>query len=143
MMYSTFQRLYPRQIALNTLQNFKQHLVARGKIILDLFVPWDALYENNQEEYSEREVSTPDGGKITIQSHNTANKFEQYLFCDAVYKKIMDGQVIAEENEKMHLCWYYRYEMELILEKQGFKNISYREEQFAQETHMIFVAESA
>lgn len=138
----SFQLLYPRQMAFNTLQNFKKHLVPGGKIILDLFVPWDALYENNQEEYSEREVSTPEGGRITIQSHNTANKFEQYLFCKAVYKKVMDDKVIAQENEEMHLCWYYRYEMELILEKQGFKNISYKEEKFAKETHMIFVAEN-
>ncbi len=39
---------------------------------------------------------------------------------------------------KMYLCWYYRYEMEFILEKYGFKNITYKEEFFRNENHMIY-----
>ncbi|MDP1724853.1 MAG: hypothetical protein Q8L85_09155 [Alphaproteobacteria bacterium] len=43
----------------------------------------------------------------------------------------------------MQISWYYRYEMELILEKHGFKNILYREEEFGGEMHMIFIAENS
>ena len=137
----SFQLLYPRLTAFHTLNNLKKHLQPGGKIILDLYVPWDALYENNQETFSEREVTSPDKSKIVIQSHNMANKYEQYLHCDALYKKMVNGRVIAEESEQMHISWYYRYEMELILEKYGFKNIDYQEAYFNNEAHMIFIAE--
>src|SRR5260221_7048799 len=56
----SFQLLYPRSSAFNTLQNFKNHLHVGAKLILDLFVPWDALRENNEEGFSEKEVRTPD-----------------------------------------------------------------------------------
>ncbi|MDP1724852.1 MAG: class I SAM-dependent methyltransferase [Alphaproteobacteria bacterium] len=72
----SFQLLYPRLTAFNVLKNFKKHLKLGGKIILDLFVPWDAMCENNQEEFTEREVLTPDSGKIIIKSHNITNKKE-------------------------------------------------------------------
>lgn len=138
----SFQLLYPRSAAFNTLQNFRKHLHVGGKLILDLFVPWDALYEKNEEKYDEREVSTPDGGVIKLKSHNRVNKYEQYCHSTTTYTKIINDKILAEENEKMYLCWYYRYEMELILEKYGFKNIAYKEEFFMNENHMIFTAEN-
>ena len=39
----------------------------------------------------------------------------------------------------MVICWYYLNEMERILEKLGFKNISYRKEYFRNEDHDIFI----
>lgn len=138
----SFQLLYPRSTAFNTLQNFKKHLHVGGKLILDLFVPWDALYKDNEEEFTEKEVNTPDGGIIKHKSHNRSNKYEQYCHSDSTYTKIVNDKVVAKEQEEMYLCWYYRYEMELILEKYGFKNITYKEEFFRNESHMIFIAES-
>lgn len=42
-------------------------------------------------------------------------------------------------NGRETLCWYYRHEMELILEKYGFKNITYHQKYFDDYQHMIFV----
>lgn len=137
----SFQLLYPRSTAFNTLQNLKKHLHVGGRLILDLFVPWDALYKDNEEEFTVKEVATPDGGIIEHKSHNRANKYKQYCHCDSTYTKIVNDKVVANEQEEMYLCWYYRYEMELILEKYGFKNIIYKEEFFRNENHMIFIAE--
>ena len=138
----SFQLLYPRSAAFNTLRNFRKHLHVGGKLILDLFVPWDALYKGNEEEFTEKEVHTSDGGIIKHQSHNRSNKYEQYCHSDSTYTKIVNDKVVAKEKEEMYLCWYYRYEMELILEKYGFKNITYKEEFFRNENHMIFIAEN-
>lgn len=138
----SFQLLFPREKAFCALINLKKHLKPKGKIILDLFVPWDVLYENNLEELSEKEVALPDGGKIIHRSHNVANKYEQSIFCDSVYTKIIGNKIVATEKEQMHLSWYYRYEVELILEKYGFTNIIYTKEYFGDDTHMIFIAES-
>ena len=138
----SFQLFYPRELAFQVLQNLKKHLQIGGKIILDLFVPWDALYENNEEEMTEKEVILSNGEIIKHKSHNKANKIEQYIFCDSVYTKTSNHKVIASENEHMYISWYYRYEMELILEKFGFQHVVSQEKFFSDENHMIFIAEA-
>ncbi len=137
----SFQLFYPRSTAFQALENFRNHLKSGGKLIMDLFVPWDALYENNEEESSEREIQTPDGGTIKSKYHNKTNKYEQFTASENKYIKILNDKVIGEEIEHMHICWYYCYEMELILEKYGFKNISMQERFLNNENHMTFIAE--
>lgn len=86
----SFQLLYPRSAAFNALQNLKKHLHVGGKLILDLFVPWDALCKNNEEEFTEKEVHIPDGGIIKHESHNRSNKYEQYSHSNSTYTKIVN-----------------------------------------------------
>jgi SAM-dependent methyltransferase len=76
----SFQLFYPRAVAFAALKNLKKHLKAGGKLILDLFIPWDALYENNEEEVSAKEIVMPAGDIIRHEAHNKANKYEQYFF---------------------------------------------------------------
>lgn len=136
----SYQLLYPRSVAYKALQNINKHLHPGGKLILDLFVPWEVLYENHEEKFSEKEVTLSDGGIIKHKSHNIANKYEQQYYDQSTYEKVINGKVVAQESEQINLCWYYRYEMELILEKFKFQNIQYLEEHFMNENHMVFVA---
>ncbi len=39
----------------------------------------------------------------------------------------------------MDITWYYRHEMELILEKYGFSDVSYTDIKWNDESHMIFI----
>lgn len=138
----SFQLFYPREIAFKVLQVFKNHLKPNGKLIMDLFVPWDALYKDNEEEFSEKEVTLPDGSIIRANHHNRADKYQQFITTESTYKKIVNGKFLKEENELLHICWYYQYEMELILEKYGFKNIKHVERFLNGENHMTFIAEN-
>lgn len=113
------------------------------KLVMDLFVPWDALWQNKEEEINNREVTTEDGSIIKIDNHSTANKYEQFILGKSTYTKLVDGKVMAQEKEQMYICWYYRYEMELILEKFGYTNIRYQERFLNNENQMTFIAESA
>jgi hypothetical protein len=74
--FGSFQLFYPRSNADRALKIFRDHLKPKGKLVMDLFVPWDALYENNEEEQSKREVKTSAGSVIKIHSHNITNKHE-------------------------------------------------------------------
>lgn len=139
--YGSFQLLYPRSSAHQTLVNLKKHLLPNGKLILDLFIPWEWLYENAEDQVSERQIEVDNKSIIKIKSHNKINKFEQYCFGKSTYTKLIDNKIVAEENEQMYLSWYFHYEMELILEKFGFKNISLEEQFFNNENHLIYTAE--
>lgn len=138
----SFQLLYPRAAAFKVLDRFKKHLRPKGRLIMDLFVPWDALSENNQQERGEREIQISDGSSIKCIYQNNANKQEQFIASENKYIKKLNDNIISEEIEHMHICWYYRYEMELILEKYGFKNISMQERFLNNENHMTFIAEN-
>lgn len=138
----SFQLFYPRTVAFTVLENIKQHLKPAGKLVMDLFVPWDALYENNDEEYAERSIKTAEGVVIQIKSHNKANKYKQFITSENKYTKTRDDQIIAEEPELLHINWYYHYEMELILEKYGFKNIKMHERILNNENYMTFITEN-
>lgn len=58
--FGSFQLFYPRNKAYQALEIFKKHLLPGGKLVMDLFVPWDALYENNVEEFSEKDTLIDD-----------------------------------------------------------------------------------
>lgn len=140
--FGSFQLFYPRSVAFHALEVLKAHLNPGGKLVMDLFVPWDVLYENNEEEISEREVKINDNSIISANSHSVANKHEQYILSDIKYNELINGSNISQEEERMYVCWYYRYEMELILEKFGFKNIRYNERYLNNSDHMTFIAEN-
>jgi hypothetical protein len=108
---------------------------------MDLFLPWDEIYENNEEERSEREVKTGDNSIIKINNHSAANKYEQFITSNTKYTEIIDGKIVNQEEEQMYIAWYYRYEMELILEKLGFKNICYEDRFLNKSDHMTFVVD--
>lgn len=137
----SFQLLYPRQIAYSALAKFHELLSVNGKLVMDLFVPWEAMYEHGEEDTSFRKIQLPSGEWIEIKSHTIANKFEQHLLNRNHYKKYVNDKVIAEEEEEeMNILWYYRNEMELLLEKHGFKDIKVIERFLNGSSHMTFIA---
>lgn len=137
----SFQLFYPRESAFHALEVIKAHLKTNGKLVMDVFVPWDVLYENNEAEKSQRSVETSGGSMIESDSESIANKHEQTIFSKIKYREIVEGNVICQEEEKMHVAWYYRYEMELILEKFGFRNIQCQTRYLNGSDHLTFMAE--
>jgi SAM-dependent methyltransferase len=139
--FGSFQLFYPRGKAFSMLKKFKRALKPNGKLVMDLFVPWDALWENKEEEKSSREINIDDNTKIKIESNNKANKYEQFIDCHSIYTKWQNEKCIAEEKEHMYITWYYVYEMELILEKYGFKKIEHKGRFLNNEEILTFIAE--
>jgi len=56
---------------------------------------------------SHREIQTGDNTVITIEGHSrdhsTVNKYEQFSFNTSFYTKLVAGQVVAQEEEQMHV----------------------------------------
>jgi SAM-dependent methyltransferase len=120
----SFQLLYPRSKAYYALSKFSQWLKPNGKLIMDFFIPWEVLCEKTSiVAVSNRSVEIPTGGKITITNNTTVNSYEQHMFSETHYEKMVDRRVIATADEKMDILWYYPYEIELMLEKHGFNKI--------------------
>lgn len=137
----SFQLLYPRKKAHSALVKFKQFLLPGGKLVMDLFVPWEAMYEHGDIDESARRVDLSQGGYIKVENETTANKFDQHLLSKTRYTKYLDEKVVSQESEQMDILWYYPFEMTLMLEKHGFKNIKQVNRFLNGSDHMTFIAE--
>lgn len=136
----SFQLLYPREMAYQALEKFHQLLAPGGKLVMDLFVPWEAMYEGGKEDTSTRQVKLNSGELIEVHNHTRINKFEQHMLSKIHYTKYSGDKIIAEENEKMDILWYYPFEMELILEKYGFNNIKHVNRVLNGSSHITYIA---
>lgn len=118
----SFQLFPEREVALKVLRILYDHLNERGFLLLDTFIPWEAITQ--AEDTDTRQVQGEDGSIIKITSHSKGDRLRQICGSDNVYEKFIDGRHIETENEKLFVTWYHPYEMRLFLEKAGFKNIT-------------------
>jgi hypothetical protein len=59
------------------------------------------------------------------------------------YEKWDHGELLLTEEEEYAVRWYYRYEVELFLEKAGFSSIEIKDESFEQNPQAtIYIAYS-
>jgi SAM-dependent methyltransferase len=117
----SFQLFPNREIALQVLQVLHKHLKCGGFLLLDTFIPWEAVTKSEATDI--RQVQGKDGSTIKITSHSKRDRLKQVDKGTSVYEKFVGGKCIESENEELFVTWYYPYEMELFLEKAGFQKI--------------------
>ncbi len=138
--FGSFQLLFPRQVAYRVLEQFNHLLTANGKLMLDMYVPWEMMYEGEEHVKHEKCTQLPDGSKIILKSKINVNKYEQYYLSQDIYEKVKDDKIIATEKETLHLVWYFEYEFELLLEKYGFHDIQKVHKIIGQERLVTYIA---
>ena len=136
----SFQLLYPREKAYESLAEFNRWLAPGGKLVMDLFVPWEVLYEQSEVGTSTHQVELPTDELIRIDNQSTVNKFEQHVLSKTHYAKFSGKTLVKEEQEQMDILWYYQYEIELMLEKYGFKQIQKTKRFLNGSDHMTFIS---
>lgn len=134
----SFQLIEDRFEALTALQNLHQHLLPGGSLLIDTYIPWDAIRDciegSSLNEKAvipyERKVSSPEGFEITLKGKTTIKPKEQLEIGESEYQKMKGQKVIATEEERLAVRWYYRYEMELLLKMSGFEEVNVFDESF-------------
>lgn len=110
-----------RKASVQTLRNFKNHLVAGGRIMIDLLFP---------DQFKSGEVATeaftlPNGEGMTLESKAIKMDWiNQTTVTYLKYEKWKNGKLIDTELQEFKLVWYGIEEFKLLLEKVGFTNIS-------------------
>lgn len=136
----SFQLIHDRNEALAVLKKLRDHLLPGGILLLDTFVPWDFIKESIESDHllatpkksqSVRRVFLSDGSEIVLSICHTLYPNEQLELSDCIYEKKLDGKLLKKEEEPLFVRWYYRLEMELLLEKAGFKVEKIFDESFA------------
>ncbi len=130
----SFQLLGNRDDAKETLRRCYAHLEPGGQLLFETFLP-GAAFQNTPGPEVDKPVEpmTPwmgpiirprDGAAITAYTWvESADRFEQVKVDKRRYQASLAGQIIENELHTMTLRWYFKYEMILMLEQAGFRDI--------------------
>lgn len=129
----SFQLFYDRMEALEVLKNLYSALLPGGKLVLETFIPWEEiknsihdqrLSELSRERSFEQVALIPDNSKIIHKSKTVVYFQEQLEKTESRYEKWIDGICTHIEDEEYKVRWYYRFELELLLEKVRFSSVN-------------------
>tara|TARA_B100000989_G_C19521430_1_gene464373 strand:+ start:1855 stop:2604 length:750 start_codon:yes stop_codon:yes gene_type:complete len=135
----SFQLLYPRETVVRALTKFRHLLNPGGRLIMDLFIPWEVMCEDNDNIEDIRQVQLSPSQSIRLETKTTVNKLDQHMLSKLFYTKLSDNKCIEQEEERLHICWYYPHEMNLILEKHRFHNIKYEQRNISSGEYVTFI----
>jgi SAM-dependent methyltransferase len=117
----SFLLLEDRRDSLEALRRFREHLVPGGRLILDLELRTDFCLDH----VSTRTFTTSEGDLITLESKLfEVNFLDQYAVVFLKYEKWRDGKLTEAELHRFPLRWYGIEEFKLILESEGFSEIT-------------------
>lgn len=149
----SFQLIADMKAAKKALKAIHNHLLPGGTLLIDTFVPWDFIAESIQQDklqYKPKEASAhrrvycPDGTEIHLNMTIITNPFEQLSHNHCHYEKLRGPRTLAAEEEEIDIRWYYRYEMQYLIESAGFTLVNLHDKSFVHNPQsLIFQAERA
>jgi hypothetical protein len=129
----SFQLLSDRADAREALRRMHLHLAPGGQLLLETFIPneaWDSAWDARLGEHKIGEMSgwgptlLPDGTSVTVQVRmDSIDRMEQIKVDTRRYERRREEEVIATELHHLHLRWYFKHELTLMLEQAGFRDI--------------------
>jgi ubiquinone/menaquinone biosynthesis C-methylase UbiE len=122
----SFQLLGDRDEAKETLRRCYAHLNPGGQLLFETFLPDEAFQEEPSTQVTVwgPTLRPRDGAAITTHLWTeSADRFEQVKVEKRRYEATKDGQIIESELHTMTLRWYFKYEMIMMLEQAGFRDI--------------------
>ena len=122
----SFQLLGDRHDALETLRRCYEHLEDGGQLLIETFLPDEAFDDKATRGVTVWGPTTRprDGAEVTTHLWTeSADRYEQVKVEKRRYEAAVDGQNIESELHTMTLRWYHKYEMIMMLEQTGFRDI--------------------
>jgi hypothetical protein len=99
------------------------HLDEDGLFVADMFIPWQGIIENQQDQWILGPVAHEGKETLICQSSNRYDLQEQLQHIIYKYELYKDSFLIETMIENYKLRWYGKEEFRLILEKIGFTDV--------------------
>jgi SAM-dependent methyltransferase len=147
--YSSFQALLQRSEQRGCLECCRRHLRPGGRLAIDVFkLRMSSVAAPGGIDHAPREYPGPDGTMIRLSGHTDFDTANQSLVWRARYECISPDGQITIRTHLPELRYFFRFEMEWMLEACGFEVESLygdfeRNPFSADSPEMIFVARRA
>jgi SAM-dependent methyltransferase len=125
----TFCLLINRKDAVQALDRFYEHLEPRGELIFNLFWEYGKggwfWNEPNGKWYRMFYSNLPNGDQVfQYMKTEKVDRVEQQFFGKRRYRLVSRGQVIREEIFPSYERVYGKYEIQMMLEQAGFREVT-------------------
>lgn len=121
--FRVFMHLLKKEDQIKALKNVHRHLAIGGKFIFDVFVPDLNSLIKGMDNIKDFEGEYETGKRIKRIVTTRPDLINQTIGITFRYEWDSDGKVISKEWNTT-LRFFFRYEMEHLLEKAGFRNYS-------------------
>ncbi|NOZ46587.1 MAG: class I SAM-dependent methyltransferase [Chlorobi bacterium] len=120
----SFQLIHKFDYATLTLSKIYQSLNKGGRLVLDLFIPWEEIISNNDEVWKLGRNASFKNEKLMVSTANSFDLANQVQTVTARYDLLSNNMLTNTIISALKLRWYSINEFSLLLEKAGFNNIS-------------------
>ena len=123
----SFQLINDRAKAMDTLENFRNHLNKNGLLVMSFFNPF---YEISHESLDgvwrlekDKEINEK-GSRALCHTCMDLDRCEQIMEVRHRYELLDDNGIVEKSEIKTSMIrWYGKYEIELLLQKAGFSDV--------------------
>lgn len=120
----SFQLLTSTEKAVNSLKCIRRHLSEAGFFIVDIFVPWGDILEQERGHYQvTRDVSRPDGKRSVVLERFKTNIPEQIKYGTYRYEFYDQRRLVECIVDDLAIRWYWKDEFVSLLKQAGFSKV--------------------
>lgn len=145
----SLQLVMSREECFEALRRLREHLAPGGTLVLTIYNRWrDIGREKVGEWILDMDVVRPSDGATLRMWYlgEPADEVEQVRVERRRYEVVRDGAVVQQEHYTTGERWFFRHELELMLERAGFRDLrirgDYTDQPFAFH-HKLMVATAA
>ncbi len=119
----SLQLIVDPHAACTALERIRAHLVEPGVLLLDFFVPVEAIHPPGAPVAEARTVALYDGMKIAHRSETRVDVEGRRIDVRSRYEKRSGPMILAREDEALALTWYSEEEATALVADAGFRDI--------------------
>jgi len=118
-----FQNIASRKDALTALQKTYEHLMPGGQVLISIFIPWNDPTGTWEQTWRAKKTAQENKKDIILSESVSFDKFEQIETKFLKYEIFEDKKLLESYLTQIAFRCYSRFELTMMLEKSGFKNI--------------------
>ncbi|MCP5106169.1 MAG: class I SAM-dependent methyltransferase [bacterium] len=119
----SFQLVDTFEKTMMALERIYNNLEPGGKLVLDLFIPWEQIMANQQGVWRQGRTADRDNVTFAAQHSDTLDLKNQVIKGKTKYELYEDTKLTETYFGTINLKWYSINEFKLMLEKTGFAAI--------------------
>jgi len=121
----TLQLVVDRDQVFEALRRLHAHLVPAGVLVLTVYNRWREMRDEQVGHWTCYARHPLPDGSVLLKHVRVKDRdlLEQTLAYEVRYRRIKERRVIEEQRCDAPERWYYKHEMELMLERVGFRTI--------------------
>jgi len=120
----SLQQIVDPVAAMKALERLRAHLVDPGILIVDCFVPAEALHPPGAPIVEARTVTLADGAKIALRSETFVDVEGRRIDTTSRYERRDGATILAREDETLALTWYEEGEFADLVAQAGYLDVT-------------------